>query len=193
MFSGNSATNDGAGLAIFNASVLVEGCLFSGGSVDYGGGAIYSVEALSGMTTIRNCTIAGNWAGQYGGGICISNANCDIENTIIWGNCASWGDAVSLHNPGASVVFTCADAMHEEVEGNGTATWDAESIELDPLFCDPVSCSSTPNPEGDFTLASDSPCVASNSPCGIQIGALPVNCGPVATEAISWSQVKSLY
>ena len=62
----------------------------------------------------------------------------------------------------------------------------SDNIVAAPEFCGEVG-------SADYFLQSDSPCSPENNDLGLLIGALPINCGPVATQASSWSQVKSLY
>ena len=54
-----------------------------------------------------------------------------------------------------------------------------------PLFCDPDS--------DNYMIRSDSPASPDHpSGCGLR-GALPVGCGPVSVESLSWTTIKSLY
>ena len=66
----------GGGILNSGGKLLLDSCTFVGNRSEYGGGAIASVTDLSGVTlTIRNCTLAVNWAGEVGdGGHAIHNS-----------------------------------------------------------------------------------------------------------------------
>jgi hypothetical protein len=59
-------------------------------------------------------------------------------------------------------------------------------LNADPLFCDPAN--------GDFHIAAQSPCAASNSPAGCDlIGAFDVGCSATPVKKTSWGEVKHLF
>jgi hypothetical protein len=51
-------------------------------------------------------------------------------------------------------------------------------VDANPRFCGPLPCPQSwdPNPGGDYTLRSDSPCLPEFSPCGQQIGRWGLGC-----------------
>ena len=46
---------------------------------------------------------------------------------------------------------------------------------------------------GNAFLQSISPCTPADSPCGTQVGALPVNCGSTPVRGMTWSEIKYRY
>ena len=60
----------------------------------------------------------------------------------------------------------------------------AEISELSFEYCDAAS--------GNYTLASDSPCAITVSPCG-QIGALGVACGSTSVDSESFARIKAAW
>lgn len=92
-FVGNTATNQGGGLWMWNSPTTITNSTFSGNratGTDYnrlGGGML-----LRGNTTIVNSTIANNYAGWVGGGILASNDyTVTARNTIFFRNTAGNG------------------------------------------------------------------------------------------------------
>ena len=59
------------------------------------------------------------------------------------------------------------------------------NFSLDPLFCGLDA--------GDFSVASQSPCLPSNNSCGVLIGALEEGCAPIALRPESWGRIKAAY
>ena len=179
-FSGNIAGSGrmGAGGAmIIGGTVALTNCTFSwnvaGGAFSYGG-AVYLHG--SGRATLAGCTFYGNRTYGYnlGGGsmACFGNSSAALTNTII--AFSEYGEAIYCDDEGSQVTLTCCDVF-----GNAGGDWVGSiedqygingNISEDPLFCDPEN--------EDFTLRSDSPCVAFSPPntkCDL-IGAQPVGC-----------------
>lgn len=59
------------------------------------------------------------------------------------------------------------------------------NFSLPPKFCDPDA--------DDFTVAENSPLLADNNACGVDIGAYGAGCGVISIEPRTWGRVKSLY
>ena len=100
----------GSGGAIYSESGndTISHCLVKNNTADITGGGIYSTSVkifnteisyntakrgggIFGFPTIVNSTIVHNMAdnyqeGEYGGGVYLTNRNCKVYNTIIWGN-----------------------------------------------------------------------------------------------------------
>jgi hypothetical protein len=187
-FSGNTAYC-GGGMCNLSSSPAVMNCTFSGNTVIYGdplhwdGGGIYNASS---SPVVTNCTFSGNSAAR-GGGICnydhsspqITNSaftanrrggmfnyvyssptvtNCTfsghprhgavnnydycspaLANCIFWGNAG--GEIVNDDTSAPTVTYSDVQGGYE---GTG-------NIDANPLFVDPSN--------GDFRLASGSPCV----------------------------------
>jgi parallel beta-helix repeat protein len=144
-----------------------------------------SNNALGGVAggggRIVGCTIANN----QGYGINIGN-DITVERSIIWGNCAEQGSDIFVD--GARVYLNCCawpDSGVYTIRG-GQVISDGLQVKTDPRYCGPLPCphpgQSTPG--GDYSLRSDSPCLAEFSPCQAQIGYRGVGCqAPVAVGA----------
>ncbi|MFH1843221.1 MAG: FlgD immunoglobulin-like domain containing protein, partial [bacterium] len=115
------------------------------------------------------CTLAGNSAGNDGGGLSSRNSSqITADNCII----AFSTHRQAVHCDNGSATFTCCD-----IYGNEGGDWigciagqygTGGNFAANPLFCDLAT--------GDLTLRSDSPCAPDNNPCAELIGAWPVGC-----------------
>ncbi len=213
LFVGNQA-NTGAGLHSTNSSDLtITNCSFDGNVANSTGGGIWVTQYCT--TTLTNCTFTRNEAVQagglgshslsfanlsnctfmdnsgsfQGGGIWTWYANVTVDNCIIAGSTA--GEAFFLG--GTTLSISCTD-----IHGNAGGDWIgdiAAMVDIDGNFsADPQFCGITGS--GNIYLQSDSPCAPGNHPVGAAcdlIGAMPVICAGTATDAITWSRLKSLY
>ncbi|MFC1874389.1 right-handed parallel beta-helix repeat-containing protein [Chloroflexota bacterium] len=92
--SGNTtASHGGGGMYIYNSSLAVSNCTFSGnkasgsGSAGEGGG-MYNVDS---SPTITNCTFSGNSASQPGAGMCNEDSSPMVTNCTFFGNSCAFG------------------------------------------------------------------------------------------------------
>ena len=163
-----------AARAWISGNVFMENQAVNGGTIHTSGG---NTDA-----TIENNTFLNNHATDgasgiycYGGSSMIANNNIFAFNT---GQPAVKNDA--------NLEAGCNDFWQNDAhyQGPGNIIGQNGNFIADPLFCD-VSAESA-------ALAETSPCLI--GPCGV-IGANPVpECdGPVVTEQMSWSLVKSMY
>ena len=89
--------------------------------------------------------------------------------------------------PGLSYALTCNDSW-----GNGS-NWTGfpdpsgvnGNFSSPPLFCDPL--------QNNFSVSANSPLLAPNNECGVQIGAFGMGCGTIGVEAASWAEIKSRF
>ena len=72
----------------------------------------------------------------------------------------------------ATVSFTCSALDTDAIFGDVTLVGD--QVMDDPLFCEPVACTSAPTTAGAYTISDTSPCMPANNTCGVLIGALVV-------------------
>jgi hypothetical protein len=139
---GNSTSSHGAGVAWCYG--IIRNNLIAGNTSGWEGGGIWGSGG-----TIHNNTVVRNKA-VTGGGLCSCEGS--ILNCIIWGNTASTGSQVQLHNSGVTPVFSCIQDWAGGGEGN---------IAEDPCFVDldgaddaPLTCE-----DNDYHLAANSPCI----------------------------------
>ncbi len=193
------------GGAVYASAATITGCWFSGNSADFGGG-LWGV-----FTEIGRCVFTGNTAFELGGAV-YGNA-VTIDACTMVGNSAAHGGA--MHNfTGVSSVQRTLVAFNEgggaiscafgtpmlsccDLYGNVGGDWGGcvadqlgadGNVSADPLFCDA--------PNGDFTLAADSPCLPGNHPDGAdcaRIGSLDMGCEISPLHRASWSEVKARF
>ncbi len=141
-------------------------CLFVGNNAPYGGVAYGREESYP---TFTDCTFSGNYSSNGAVAHLVSSALINLTRSIAV--FSTDGSAVTTDGTGTAYVF-CSD-----VYGNAGGDWvdgldgllaGSDNFSANPSFCDLHS--------GDYSLASNSPCLASRSPCGLQVGAFDLGC-----------------
>lgn len=179
IFEDNSTgTIAGACNAYGHGDLEISGCLFVNNS---GGIGAVIVEGSSG--SITGSTFHGN-ASESRASVLFSGATTAVITHSI----------VTSDVGGAGVEFSNCSGEHSCNIFYGNDEGDLVGAELsetdavvDPQFCDYTS--------GDFTLCSTSPALPENNTCGL-IGAFGMGCdecGPVATEQRTWSDMKGMF
>jgi predicted outer membrane repeat protein len=206
VFVGNSAGNYGGALGGFYESVVtttfadnfaedggavlcygdpeVSECVFVANTALRDGGGMY----CGGSPTFTHCTFVENSAHGSGGGLYLSFFSSPVvENTLIAFSLE--GEAMWCDSAYADPELRCCDIYGNE--GGDWVTCIASQVgtdgnfSADPLFCDPEN--------GNFTISSDSPCAPPGvTGCGL-VGALPVGCGPIALEDLTWGGIKAKF
>ena len=100
----NQASMYGGGAYCNYSSPTITNCTVSGNVANYGAGLCWSYgqSGYAGSLEIQSCTIYGNTAAFYGGGIACENAPGSpgheprISNSVLWGNTAINGAQISL-------------------------------------------------------------------------------------------------
>lgn len=209
VFEDNHATHDGGAAIIYYSSADFYDCTFSANQADYYGGALHCYHGST--VTAELCVFNANQS-PTGGAICTAGSSCLFINCTISENTAPNGGGItSTYDSQVTIISSIiafsfegaaisgpASVFCSNIFSNAGGDWVGDiagqagsegNISVDPEFCGVLG-------SGDDYLQSDSPCAPGNHPngedCGL-IGALPVTCGPVSTEATSWSQVKTLY
>jgi Right handed beta helix region len=185
-FEGNVARLwHGAGVRSHEASLTIEGCVFVDNWANQDGAAVMVLDG--GATTVSHCTFWRNESDRFGGTLAAwYGSTLVVSHSIIAGTHTL---PATYCGAGGGIAFACS-AFWDNLFGNasGDCTDPAGtdgSFTADPLFCDASG--------GDFTLRSNSPCSPPGvTGCGL-VGALPVGCGPVSIDAMSWGQVKGAY
>ena len=184
--AGNESSGAGAGIYCYtDSSPTIVSCVITGNKAASFGGGIY---CSSSSPFIVNSTISRNQADDGGGVCCHTSSSPHLDRSIVWGNCASWGPEVLIEF-GSSLTFTCCAVDPFGVRGN--PVFDGRQVHEDPRFCMIADCGSAPSLEGDYGLASDSPCLPQASPCGALIGANDIGCAETAVMSTTWGAIRS--
>ncbi len=148
---GNRTDYAGGALSVIGGcTVLAADSLLSGNHAGEYGGAIFMTDGLP-VTTLINCTVAGNTVATTNGVIFVNSGTATLENSLVAANSSGiwptgWAGAATV-----SMSYSCVygnanyDVMNMDdptgVDGN---------LSLDPRFADPGA--------GDWRLQPDSPC-----------------------------------
>jgi hypothetical protein len=173
----------GAGGAMYKCSRRVTSSVFSSNRAGSNGGAIYIVHPWGYELGLGlwNCTLSGNSAGAYGGGIFSEQSGPTLTNCVVWGNSDSSGsgESAQIYTGAAHVTFSCIqddDPNDANIPFGGA---DANNIDDDPMFVrDPNDggdgwgddpCTADVNEAanddyGDLHLRYNSPCIDSGDP-----------------------------
>jgi hypothetical protein len=104
--------NAGGGVVSFAADVAYYGCTFEGNEAKVAGGG---VRAEGGSATLTNCIVRGNTAGTYGGGVYAHAGSATLVNSHVLDNATisgAWGGGVYS---GAGTLM----AINSVIERNG--------------------------------------------------------------------------
>ncbi len=149
---GNYAATLGGGMYLLRVNDAIENCVVANDSCGVIGSGIYLFQSFP---TLTNVTMAYNMGPDA---IALDQSSVTIERSIIAFNS---GYAIGCYSYLSQE--TCVDFYGNQ--SNGTCVSGSDVFYLDPLFCDATN--------GDYRLASGSPCLPANSPCGQLVGALP--------------------
>jgi hypothetical protein len=199
VFIANHAPN-GGGACFLQGGAVVIGCSFienvGGGLIRFWDGHLILRSSLflgnqsfalvsDRFMDVSECTFVANHGPELKGYI-VALGGLQLQNSILAFN------ASGITCYGATPTVNCCNVF-----GNKGGDWIGclagqaganGNFSADPLFCDLEY--------GDFTLASDSPCLPGNHPDGVDcelIGALGQGCGTVAVQSKSWGAIKGMY
>jgi hypothetical protein len=148
----NTAGTDGGGLRAPRFT-LFGSLIHSNGAVSGGG--------VWGDGSVEHCTIADNSASEHGGGLYITGTTV-VQTSIISGSTS--GEAVYCES--GTAQLSCTDVYGNDGGDFSGCVAGQDSLNgnfsLDPLYDNAAG--------GDYTLARNSPCLASNNDCGTEIG-----------------------
>jgi hypothetical protein len=118
VISGNAST-DGGGIHQVDGTLRLTSSTVSGNRAQLGGGV--QIDANSGPSIIRGCTIAFNSANKGGGLYGVASLAVTIQNSTISGNTASQGGGLSLFLTNSPwVIQICTIAFNRgDSEGGG--------------------------------------------------------------------------
>ncbi len=116
------ATLAGGGLFCFEASPLIEDCIFESNRSSLGGGLFARLSAV----TLRRCVFRTNEASSYGGGVNLSQCSgAVVEDCLFDGNFTN-ASGGGLHGfRGDLIVHGCVFQMNESLQPGGGVSWDA--------------------------------------------------------------------
>jgi hypothetical protein len=203
----------GGGAYLERGSATFLRCRFEGNEADHDGGGVDSWSSLS-TPHFEQCTFVRNRSLYADGGAAACNASRPrfVRCTFYENEAARGGSALHCYQDAKPVLLgcilafglgggsvTCATGAEPQILccdlwGNVGGDWMPcirdqgpanRNLWRDPGFCDAAA--------GDFSLRSDSPCVAPGpGTCGT-IGAFDVGCAPVSVEVLSWGRVKAMH
>jgi hypothetical protein len=181
---GNVSHSYGGGLYCHVlSSPDVSGTTFSGNAADVAGGAVYCVTSSS--PVLERCSLVENSSGL----MAVDASRPEFYLCLI---AHSTGGSAMVYEAASQPWFDCCDVF-----GNAGGDWTGPAAAQlgvrGNIALDPQLCSSRPDLDGNWTLQSDSPCLAANNGCGETIGAWGIGCSTVGTRQATWGGVKALY
>jgi len=95
-FLSNASYWYGGSIDVQAGQAWISNCIFTGGFASQDGGAV-RVYGSGALATFFNCSLVGNYAYRFGGGICASSSgNATLANAILWDNTTSSQPATSF-------------------------------------------------------------------------------------------------
>ena len=131
------------------------------GNVAEDGGAVYSSFSA---VDIINCTIVGNAADAFGGGVLAWQSTTRLSNSVLWDNAADTGSGpqLALANNSHVTAWNC-DILGGQAslyrESGCTLTWNAANVDISPRFVVPGYWASGLWVGGNYALRDVSPCI----------------------------------
>jgi len=167
---GNSALVGGGGVYCNGSNPTVVSSFICGNFAPRGG-AFYGHNAGTGVIT--NCTISGNAATMFAGGVyCYRGCDLAMENCIIWDNSAMSASELFVAGLGTSTtvdISYCDIAQSTgsvSCDSTSTINWGQGNIDADPNFVDDGILGPRNERVGaDYHLNEGSPCIDAGDPC----------------------------
>ena len=153
-FNGNTTNNIGGAMLVYYTNLRMANCTLSGNQAVFYGGGIYDNRGW-GTTELVNCTLSGNVAGNNGGGIYSDTRTLALTNCILWANTAVNGSQIYNFDSSVSV-------FHSNIQGG---LMENGNIDADPLFVRNPSpgldgmWGTDDDDYGDLQLQAGSPCI----------------------------------
>ena len=183
----NIAAVRGGGVYAYNNALTFESSVLAGNFAGEEGGGMYA-NAIH-PSSMTRCTVSENKAENAGGGIYMSaSSDLTLTGSIVAFSGEGGGLSVSAAAP---LTIGCTD-IYGNAGGDGVPAHAVDTggnFSLDPRFCGERG-------SFDFAVRGESPCASGNHPAGMdcgQIGARTAGCGGVGVETRSWGAIKALY
>ncbi|GJM43160.1 MAG: hypothetical protein DHS20C21_00020 [Gemmatimonadota bacterium] len=202
-FVSNQADKEGGGIAMVRTDLsaatisLTNVLIADNAAVEEGGGlAFLGLGSMAATPTLNvtRTTIANNslvpGSGERGSAVSINGAYLNLEQSIIAYN--RGGPAFYC---ASTATASCTDIFgHDPPGSNWTGCLDGFESFFDNLEAQPKFCCIE---DGNYELASDSPCLAANNLCG-GVGLLmgwgeEGSCITSAVQQESWAAIKAMY
>ncbi len=113
--SNGTASDGGAMRLSFYSQASIDGCVFEDNSADGDGGAIATRGEIIGYHNL----IAGNTAGQYGGGVFVEDTSLWLNNLVVLGNSATTGGGFYVEEESELTLRYAAVVANIADEGGG--------------------------------------------------------------------------
>ncbi|MEZ4884877.1 MAG: T9SS type A sorting domain-containing protein [Chitinophagales bacterium] len=155
--------NSGYAIANYFSDLAIVNTLISGND---GGGIDHTGSTSSQILYMSNCTVVGN----HGEGIHMDETGFNAINSIFWDNEVEGiqNENTQISDPFSSTVsFSCIEGGWS---GSGT-----NNIFTDPLFMTPIDPTTSPSPDGNFTLQPSSPAINTGDTASIPTDATDVD------------------
>jgi len=174
--SGNAAADDGGAVYFFYAgSLTIVDSTLSGNSCADDGGAIYFFGAASGPIVIRNSTISGNTAGNDGGGVVLVAfaGTLSVQNSTLTANSATVGGAVALQSGSGAIALESSIVSGNSASSVGPDVSSTAGVALKSSAVGTASGFTATDLGGNLAFGTD-----------LKLGPLQINGGPTATHAL---------
>ncbi len=158
---GNSANSSGAIFAR-NVTITLTNVLFSGNEA--GSGAALDIGGST-NAVLNNITVSGNQCIASGGAITTTTSgSVVVRNSVFWNNVSPPGTPIlesSISHPGTGSVTVISTLLQGS---GGSGAWSGAplidgggNIDVDPLFLEAISGSTTPTTRGNYRITIGSP------------------------------------
>jgi predicted outer membrane repeat protein len=194
-FFGNTAVTNGGALetlCIPGADLKYTNCIFSGNQAGGNGGAYYTSHDFG---TFSNCTFSENSAGGDGGAIYVTlnGQIVALANSILWGNTAvGQGPQIAVTTAGCVFSINYCDIQGGDLniyDPYNVVSWDAHSIDSNPLFVDADGPDNIVGTEDDdLHVLSGSPCIDAGDNTAAPEDAADLDGDSNTSEPVPWDR-----
>lgn len=167
------STGRGGAVAAFGGVPSFTGLLAVDNVAAESGGGFYASSSQAQLTA---CSLLDNQAARGGGVGLEYGAQPSLTGILVAYNAAGDGSALHAGDAGSVPNWSCSDIFDNEgPEFGGQAQWPGgDNFDADPLFCSPQ--------HQDFRVAAQSPCLAENNDCAIDVGGVVLGCTLTAQD-----------